>query len=54
MAKAVEDACLQAGGDKVISVTAQVQDGSQESVMVTSNGFEGYAAGDLLRLPSPR
>jgi PmbA protein len=45
MAKAVENACLQAGGDKVISVTSQVQDGSQESVMVASNGFEGYAAG---------
>jgi PmbA protein len=45
MAKALESACLQAGGDKVVSVTSQVQDGSQESVMVTSNGFEGYARG---------
>jgi len=45
IAKALEHACLQAGGDKVVSVTSQVQDGSQESVMVASNGFEGYAAG---------
>jgi len=45
MARALEGACLQAGGDKVISVTSQVQDGSQESVMVASNGFEGYSRG---------
>ncbi len=45
MAKAMENACLQAGGDKVISVTALEEDGSQESVMVASNGFEGYSRG---------
>jgi PmbA protein len=45
MAKAMENACLQAGGDKVISVTTQVQDGSGESVLLASNGFEGYSQG---------
>jgi PmbA protein len=45
LAKAMENACLQAGGDKVISVTAQEEDGNQESVMVGSNGFEGYSRG---------
>jgi len=45
MAKALENACLQAGGDKVVSVTSQVQDGSQESVMVASNGMVGYSRG---------
>jgi len=44
-AKAIEAGCLQTGGDKTISVTAQVQDGRQESVMMTSNGFEGYSQG---------
>jgi len=45
MAKALESACLQAGGDKVVSVTAQVEDGSQESVLMTSNGMVGYSRG---------
>jgi len=45
MAKAMENACLREGGEKVISVTAQEQDGYQESLQMTSNGFAGYAQG---------
>jgi PmbA protein len=45
MAKAMEDACLREGGEKVISVTAQEQDGYQESMQMTSNGFVGFAQG---------
>jgi PmbA protein len=45
MAKSLEKACLRQGGDKVVSVTAQEQDGSQESLQMTSNGFFGYAQG---------
>ncbi len=41
-ARAIEEACLAAGGDKVISVTAETQDGESESVLLASNGFEGY------------
>jgi len=37
----LEDAALKRGGDKVISVTAQVQDGHSEDALLTSNGFEG-------------
>jgi len=40
-AKVLEDAALKRGGDKVISVTAQVQDGHSEDALLTSNGFEG-------------
>ena len=40
--KAIEDACLTAGGEKTISVTATEQDSLGESVVLTSNGFEGY------------
>ncbi len=40
-AKALEAACLAKGGDKVISVTSQEQDSASESVLVTSNGFQG-------------
>lgn len=42
MVKAVENACLARGGDKVISVTAGEYDSYGESVTLTSNGFEGY------------
>ena len=49
MAKALENACLQEGGDKVVSVTSQEQDGSQESVHDDQQWFAGYAARDLLR-----
>jgi PmbA protein len=45
LVKALEKACLQEGGNKVISVTAQEQDGYQESLQMTSNGFEGYTQG---------
>ena len=40
----IEDACLNAGGEKVVSVTATAHDGHVESVTLTSNGFEGYRA----------
>ncbi|HOT96525.1 MAG TPA: TldD/PmbA family protein [bacterium] len=43
-ARAMEEACLETGGDKVVSVTAQAQDGESESVLLTSNGLEGYHA----------
>jgi len=45
MAKALEKACLQEGGDKVVSVTSQEDDGYQESLQMTSNGFSGFAQG---------
>jgi len=41
IARAIEDACLSAGGEKTISVTATEQDSLQESIVLTSNGFEG-------------
>jgi PmbA protein len=45
IARAIEEACLQAGGSKVISVTAEMQDGQNESVLLASNGFQGYQSG---------
>jgi len=42
MVKAVEEACLAKGGNKVISVTAEEQDYHTESFVMTSNGFNGY------------
>lgn len=42
IARQAEEACLKAGGDKVISVTSGESDGFYESVVLTSNGFEGY------------
>lgn len=44
-AKAVEAAALDKGGEKLISVTARAQDGLQEEVLVTSNGFQGSSEG---------
>ena len=41
--KAIEDSCLAKGGDKVISVTAETTDGHSESLLMASNGFDGYA-----------
>ena len=41
MAKAVEEACLQEGGSKVISVEASEYDDTYEEFVKTSNGFEG-------------
>lgn len=40
-ARAMEEAALKRGGEKVISVTAQLQDSRTEDVLLTSNGFEG-------------
>ncbi len=40
--KAIEDSCLTHGGEKVISVMASTYDSYNESLMMTSNGFEGY------------
>jgi len=40
-AKAMEDAALKRGGDKLVSVTAQLRDSRSEEVLLTSNGFEG-------------
>lgn len=42
MAKAIESACLQTGGKRVISATSSVEDGLNESILLASNGFEGY------------
>jgi PmbA protein len=41
MVKIVEEACLQKGGDKVISVEAGEYDETYEEFIKTSNGFEG-------------
>ena len=41
MAKAVENACLSRGGDKVISVEAGEYDDTSDEFIKTSNGFEG-------------
>jgi len=45
MTKAVEDACLSKGGDRVISVEAGEYDESSEEYVKTSNGFEGSSRG---------
>jgi len=42
LAKNIEKACWESGGDRVISVSAYTGDTRQESLMITSNGFEGY------------
>lgn len=44
LVKTIEDYCLREGGEKTISVSAEVYDSHQESVMLTSNGFEGSKA----------
>jgi PmbA protein len=41
MVKTVENACLEKGGDKVISVEASEYDENYEEFIKTSNGFEG-------------
>lgn len=43
LVKAVEKACLKRGGEKTISVTAEVQDIHNRSFKMTSNGFEGHS-----------
>jgi len=42
LVRSIENAALEAGGDRVISVTAQMQDGYGESLAMTSNGFKGF------------
>jgi PmbA protein len=44
MAKTIEDTCLTKGGSKVVSVEASVSDDREESVLLTSNGFQGENA----------
>jgi PmbA protein len=41
MAKKLESACMESGGEQVISVTSQVYDEFQEEITLTSNGFQG-------------
>jgi PmbA protein len=41
--RAAEASCLAAGGDKVISVEASVQDSYGEAVVMASNGLQGYS-----------
>jgi len=41
MAKELEESCLQAGGEKAISVTSTVYDDYREESILTSNGFKG-------------
>lgn len=43
--KAMEQAALQAGGERTVSVEASFGDTSSETVLMTSNGFEGYRRG---------
>ena len=40
--RTIEESCLSKGGDKVISVTARQYDDRRESIVMTSNAFEGY------------
>lgn len=42
LVKTIEDACLAKGGEKVISVTSRQYDTHVESLLMASNGFEGY------------
>jgi len=41
MVKEIEGSCLEKGGEKVISVTAEEQDCHEEELLMASNGFEG-------------
>jgi PmbA protein len=41
MARELEGSCLEAGGDKAISVTSEVYDDFREETILTSNGFLG-------------
>ncbi|RPI24078.1 MAG: TldD/PmbA family protein [Acidobacteria bacterium] len=42
LVKALENACLEAGGQAVISVEAGTRDSFSEQAAVASNGFQGY------------
>jgi PmbA protein len=46
--KAIENACLAKGGDRVISVEASITDGYSESLAMASNGFDGYSESTYL------
>ena len=41
--RSIENACLERGGDRVISVTSSANDSHYEGALMTSNGFDGYA-----------
>ena len=43
--QAVENACQDKGGEKIISVDAEISDQFNEFIVLTSNGFEGEAEG---------
>lgn len=43
LARAVEAAAVAKGGAKLVSVTAQVQDGRGEDLLLASNGFQGFS-----------
>ncbi len=49
MVKAIESSCLDKGKEKVISVTASEFDSHDETVLLTSNGFEGYRESSLFQ-----
>jgi PmbA protein len=42
LVKTIENNCLKVGGERIISVTAQEYDNRYESLMMSSNGFNGY------------
>ena len=42
MVKVLENACLEAGGQSVVSVEASTQDSFSEQASMASNGCEGY------------
>jgi PmbA protein len=44
IAKAIENACFDKGGDKVLSVTAYERDYFVDGLLMASNGFEAYEA----------
>jgi len=50
MARTVEAACLDKGGDRVISVEADTYDETWEDYRVTSNGFEGGSNGTIFQV----
>jgi len=52
LVKKMEDSCLAKGGKKVISVTAMEYDSHTESVILSSNGFEGHQAVTVYQIGS--
>jgi PmbA protein len=47
IAREVEEACYETGGDKVITATSTAYDSRSESVTLFSNGFEGASEGTV-------